>query len=281
MATGISLHLGLNTLDPDHYVGFQPLHGAERDATAMAQLASARGFATTLLLAAQATFAGVRAAIAAAAAQLRAGDTFLFTFAGHGSTVPDTNGDEPTGTDQTLCLHDRQLVDDLLHEDLGAFAAGVRIVMVSDSCHSGTVARAAFYESLRATPTMRVIVGDGATRALSPDVANAVYLEHQAAYDAQQTAANRDAADRMQASVLLLAACQDLQEARDGAFHGKFTSALLGVWNGGNYLKAPQASYRDLLDRTGAAMADPSQVPNLFQTGAADPALPGRLPFTP
>lgn len=281
MPTATSLHLGLNTLDPNHYTGYQPLHGAERDATSMEQLAKGQGFSTTLLLSQQATFAAVRAQIAAAAGALASGDTFLLTFAGHGSTVPDTNGDEPTGTDQTLCLYDQQIVDDRLYEDFGAFAAGVRIVMVADSCHSGTVARAAFYAALRELPMIRAIVGDGATRALSPDVANAVYLDHRGVYDAQQTAANKDAVAQAKASVLLLAACQDLQEARDGAFHGKFTNALLTVWNGGNYLKKANPSYRDFLDGVGAAVADPSQVPNLFQAGAADATFPTRRPFVP
>src|SRR5689334_10524653 len=106
MSKGISLHVGLDTLDHGHYHGAATLFGAERDARAMALIAQKQGFTPTTLLGAAATYDTVRAAIAAAAGQLAAGDTFLFTFAGHGSTVPDQNGDEPTDTDQTICLYD-------------------------------------------------------------------------------------------------------------------------------------------------------------------------------
>ncbi len=279
MATGLSLHLGLNTYDSTHYPGLTPLLGAERDAGTMAHVAATQGFTPKLLLAAEATFAAVRAEIATAATRLATGDTFLLTFAGHGSTVPDQNGDEPTGSDQTLCLYDQMIVDDKLHEDLGAFRAGVRIVVVADSCHSGTVLRDLFYEELRASPALKAIVGDGAARALPGAIASSVYLAHQAAYDAQQTVANKDAADKVQASVILLAACQDLQEAKDGPVHGKFTTGFLGVWNGGKYLQSAAPSYVDFLAKVGQAVADPSQVPNLYLTGAPDPTLSKRRPF--
>jgi metacaspase-1 len=279
MATGISLHLGLNSYDPDHYSGYPPLLGAERDAKAMAQIAERTGFTPALLLAGDATFDTVRARIADAAAKLRAGDIFLFTFAGHGSTVPDQNGDEPTGCDQTICLYDQQIVDDLLYSDFSAFAKGVRILMVSDSCHSGTVARDLFYAALRAAPGIDRLIERGAARALPPALASSVYLAHQAQYDAQQTPATAEAAENVAASILLLAACQDLQEARDGAFHGKFTSALLTVWNGGKYLQSLAPSYSDFLARIGGVMADPSQVPNLFRAGADDPMFARAVPF--
>ena len=38
-------------------------------------------------------------------------------------------------------LYDRQLIDDELYQLWSAFTAKVRIVMLSDSCHSGTVAK--------------------------------------------------------------------------------------------------------------------------------------------
>jgi hypothetical protein len=184
--------------------------------------------------------------------------------------VPDAGGDEPTGEDQTLCLYDRPIVDDLLHADLAAFAPGVRIVMVADSCHSGTVAKAMF--------------GDGGpddevARGVPPTLAHAIYAADRAAYDPQRTATVRAAARTVRASVLLLAACQDRQEAKDGPVHGRFTRALLAAWDDGAYLASAAASYRDLVARITAAIAEPSQVPHLFQTGAADPGFPDRAPF--
>ena len=68
---------------------------------------------------------------------------FFLTYSGHGGQVPDVNGDEDDKKDETWCLYDGQLIDDELYYELSRFAAGVRILVLSDSCHSGTVTRAA------------------------------------------------------------------------------------------------------------------------------------------
>lgn len=278
--TSRSLHVGINANDPAHYLGLKPLFSAERDARAMAQLATSRGCTqVTTLLGNQATFAAVRQHLATAATTLGDGDTFLFTYAGHGGSVPDTNGDEPTGEDQTMCLYDRQLVDDLLYTDLALFRAGVRIIVVSDSCHSGTVVRAALLEVMRASPVLTALLGDGQSRAMPADLAVGVYIANQAMYDQQQTDADPAARTTMKASVLLLAACQDLQDAKGGAVHGNFTSALLSVWNGGKYVDVAKPSYRDFIARIGQRLGDPTQIPNLFQTGATPPDLALTIPF--
>ena len=76
------------------------------------------------------------AAIRSAAKSLRAGDLFFLTFSGHGGQVPDVTGDEADKQDETWCLYDGQLIDDELYFELSRFAAGVRILVLSDSCHS-------------------------------------------------------------------------------------------------------------------------------------------------
>jgi hypothetical protein len=58
--------------------------------------------------------------------------------------VPDTNGDEIDGLDEALCPYDLQtgggaLIDDEINTLFSARKAGVRLVLISDSCHSGTV----------------------------------------------------------------------------------------------------------------------------------------------
>jgi hypothetical protein len=75
---------------------------------------------------------------------VRADDIFLLTYSGHGGQVPDTNGDEPDRKDETWVLYDGELVDDELHELYTQFKSGTRVVVLSDSCHSGTVTRAMY-----------------------------------------------------------------------------------------------------------------------------------------
>ena len=142
MAQGISLHIGLNAVDPVHYAGWSgPLNACEADASDLGALAAAQGFATSTLLTVEATREAVTSAFAHAAAALEPGDIFLITYSGHGGQLPDRNGDEPDLVDETWCLYDGEIVDDELNALYRAFRAGVRIVVLSDSCHSGSVTK--------------------------------------------------------------------------------------------------------------------------------------------
>ena len=74
---------------------------------------------------------------------LVSGDILLLTYSGHGGQIPDVTGEETDKLDETWCLYDGQLIDDEMYLELSRFAAGVRVLVFSDSCHSGTVVRAA------------------------------------------------------------------------------------------------------------------------------------------
>ena len=142
-AKALSLHLGLNSVSAAAYSGWDgPLSACEFDAADMAAIAKSRGMTPTVLRTKKATRARFLAAVRGAAKTLKKGDFFFLTFSGHGGQVRDANGDEPDRKDETWCLYDGQLVDDELYVELGRFAAGVRILVLSDSCHSGTVTRA-------------------------------------------------------------------------------------------------------------------------------------------
>src|SRR6187397_378801 len=144
MAQGLSLHIGLNSVNPKHYAGWSgKLTACEADANDMASIAGSRKFASKKLLTKKATRSAVKSAIAAAAKKLKSGDIFFITYSGHGGQLPDQNGDEDDGLDETWCLYDGELVDDELFAAWANFRSGVRILVLSDSCHSGTVARAA------------------------------------------------------------------------------------------------------------------------------------------
>ncbi|WP_100444721.1 caspase family protein [Glycomyces xiaoerkulensis] len=144
-AQGISLHIGLNVVDDEAYgTPIPPLAGCVNDANDMTALARSQGFSTTTLLDRDGRCQNIIDAIGDAARRLRSGDFFLLTYAGHGSQIPDATGDEADDMDETWVGYDRQLMDDELYALWGEFQPGVRILMISDSCHSGTVARVAF-----------------------------------------------------------------------------------------------------------------------------------------
>ncbi len=62
----------------------------------------------------------------------------LIYVSGHGGQVANTDGTETDGQDETLCLWDGQLVDDLMWNALVKIAKGVRVVIITDTCNSGT-----------------------------------------------------------------------------------------------------------------------------------------------
>ena len=296
-AKAISLHLGLNGVSAAAYSGWGgPLAACEFDANDMAAIAKAKGMKSTVLLTKKATRAQLLAGMRAAAKALKSGDLFFMTYSGHGGQVPDTNGDEPDGQDETWCLYDGQLIDDELYFELSKFAAGVRILVLSDSCHSGSVTR-----ELPPPPPP-----PGQRAKLMPAaVAMRVYAEHRAFYDKLQAdvakaaakAAPRaavvdpDAALAQVAHVgaaahasalvgafkpmcVLISGCQDNQTSMDGDHNGAFTEQVLKAWNDGGF----KGGYANFHTRIRAAMPA-TQSPNLFTLGKAAKFL-AQTPFT-
>lgn len=277
---GWSLHLGLNKIDRGHYGGDGKLFGCHFDAEDMERIAGERGFEKrTLLLDEAATRDTVKEAISAAAAELKAGDVFLLTYAGHGSQIPDFNSDEDDGSDETLCLFDAMLIDDELYELWSQFADDVRIVMISDSCHSGTVSRAARRTVTEVAEDGKPSVG---TRMLPLDLAARTFRNHRQFYTdlgRQQPGPNERLLSRelnmpLRAPVLLLAGCQDNQESQDGIGNGRFTQELLRVWDEGRF----QGDWHRLAERIIVNMP-PNQTPRLTLIGRAPEILAAQSPF--
>ena len=71
----------------------------------------------------------------------RRGDIIYIHYSGHGTLVKDYNGDEVSGYDQAWYVYDGLLVDDQLHAVLSKVPEGVIVVLVIDSCHSGSSTR--------------------------------------------------------------------------------------------------------------------------------------------
>ena len=282
-AKAMSLHIGLNAVNPSEYGGWSgELSACEFDAKDMAAIAKSRGMKSTVLLTKKGTRANMLAALRSAAKQLAAGDLFFLTYSGHGGQVPDVTGEEDDKKDETWCLYDGQLIDDELYFELSQFAAGVRVLVLSDSCHSGTVTRAAPPQ-----PGM-IWLPTGRSKMMPLAVGMRTYREHQAFYDKlQQDLAKATGkaslldpdsvlaqlavsprltaiAKKFKPAVILISGCQDNQTSMDGEHNGAFTEQLLKVWNNGtysgNYAKF-HAAIKTLLP------AD--QTPNLFTLGAA------------
>lgn len=99
---------------------------------------------TIKLLDSDATKVNIVASLRRILALLKAGDTAIITFSGHGTHLPDRDGDEADGQDEALCPHDltkNLILDDELRVILSARDPSSRVLLITDCCHSGTIAR--------------------------------------------------------------------------------------------------------------------------------------------
>jgi hypothetical protein len=275
MPKGISLHIGLNSVDKTHYGSWDgKLNACEADAKDMAALAKTAGFSTKTLLTKKGGAEAVIGEISKAAASLKPGDIFFMTYSGHGGQVPDTNGDETEdGKDETWVLYDREMVDDELYALLGGFQTGVRIFVLSDSCHSGSVVRLA--PMYRALPDIAEQPAPTGFRAMPEEVAIRTYRQNKALYDGIQRSHPAGENVSVGASVLLISGCQDSQLSSDGTDNGLFTGVLKKVWNRGKFKGGYAAFHKSIRQNMPFY-----QVPNLFKVGTRSLAFERQKPFT-
>jgi metacaspase-1 len=281
MSLGRSLHIGLNELDPDHYDGWDgALNACEFDAKDMDEIAQSRGFETSKLLTGEAKCDAVLSAIERVAEQLESGDIYFVTYSGHGGQVPDKNDEEESDrSDETWLLYDRQLIDDELYALWTKFRPGVRILVLSDSSHSGSVTKRIEDEYV---PDVVATAAQAAQlappyRAMPRDKMISTYRQNAELYDEIQRSVpgSPESASDVGATVLLISGCQDGQLSLDGFGNGLFTENLLAVWNEGAWT----GSYPTFHEAIRSRMPN-NQQPNYTLVGSPNPDFEQQDPFT-
>jgi metacaspase-1 len=81
---------------------------------------------------------------------------------------------------------------------------------------------------------------------------------------------------KVEATVLLISACQETQQAFEDRSNSVFVKALKKVWNRGRF----QGTYKGLWKGIRSEMASPRQQPNYLVVGARDAAFERQRPFT-
>nr|AYM53950.1 peptidase C14 caspase catalytic subunit p20 [Corallococcus coralloides] len=284
MAQGYSLNIGLNSVDPKHYAGWDgALMACEADAEDMELIARAQNFATVRkVLTKEATRARILKELDEAARVLQPGDLFLLSYSGHGGQLPDRNNDEVDAQDETWVLYDGELIDDEIYVALSKLKQDVRVLMFSDSCHSGTVSRMA-YAALRSSGSLEMLADtvqdtEAAERRFKDmpvGIALRTYRNNRAMYDAVMDALpKQDARAMVKATVLLVSGCQDNQLSSDGTFNGLFTANMLRVYNGGKFRGSHRTFHRRIVRRM-----PPLQTPNYSVIGMPNSAFERQTPF--
>jgi len=173
-----------------------------------------------LLLDAQATKAAIMAGLQAQLSGAKAGDELVFTNSSHGTYVADTSGDEPM-YDEAMCPYDcadNLIVDDELRELFANLPKGVHLTVISDSCFSGTVTRAALAEVIPGLKTP----DDRRVRFLSPGLRGNPILENP--WKAKAKSQVKYPESRMKE--VLLSGCSDKEYSYDALIGGKYHGAM-------------------------------------------------------
>jgi hypothetical protein len=213
------------------------LNGCVNDAKAWAQLLidhfNFPSADVQLITDAQATKSHMVAGIKKLLAGAKSGDVLVFTNSSHGTYLADTSGDEPM-YDEALCPYDcadNLLTDDELRDLFSGVASGVGLTIISDSCHSGTVTRAAISEII---PGMRT-PDDRRVRFLSPALMGRSVIANP--WRAQPKGKTKFPQSKMKE--VLLSGCTDREYSYDaligGKYHGAMTYYALSAIREANY----------------------------------------------
>lgn len=267
MPLAISIHIGVDDPGRDCCSG-EVVDGMESTAAEMARLAAGEKFnVRATLTGAGATHEAVTTTLRAAADELNAdreGNGILFlSFSGHGcQTGGLTTIRESDRLNETWCLSDRSISDDEVHDLLKAFKNGIRILVITESCHSGgsierPIDRAKNLQRLREEGLL-----------FSPADAAPRPGRRTSCFDATPIHS-----PNIDASVLVLAACAENQKARPGLFSGH----LLDEWSRG--FQGNYCQFRDQIAQR-VSRTNPGQTPTIFMLGTHRPSFARQRPFS-
>jgi metacaspase-1 len=231
------------------------LAGCVNDARDWQALLEARGYHVDPLHDGEATRVRIVDALTSIIGSATDGDSVVFVFAGHGSWLPDANGDEPDARDEMMCtvdvMQEQYLLDDDLHKIFSTKRPGVRLYVIADCCHSGSVIR---YAAPGGTPLK--------ARFLPPYAFARGNVRLERAID---RLANAPAPAKHGYPALLFSGCQDSEFSYDASFsrrpNGVFTRTAIDVLRDAG-ISSPRALH-DAIRKQLPSQSYP-QTPQLF-----------------
>lgn len=207
-----ALCVGIN----DYPGSSNDLNGCVNDAKDWSELLKTR-FAfdsVKILLDSQATASNVKLELQSLISNSKAGDIIVFTYSGHGTTVSDDNGDEEDRLDEAICCYDNIVRDDELRKIISTTPKGVKLTIISDSCHSGTITREflikenSISKAGRPAPKPRYMPSPMATRSKKAIRSETQFLSQENMIE------------------ILLTGCRNIEYSYDANIKGKFMGAM-------------------------------------------------------
>ena len=271
MAKGFYLTIGLNNIDSKFYSG-DILKGCVNDANDYAQIAESQGFQkprnfsgqqSATLVDEDATRQRIMDEIKDVAAQMSGDDIFFLHFSGHGMETGKLQlpGLTTKANDTLWCTYDKPLPDKFLFDAWFSFP---------NESHPPDFRQLPQRDDAEGTGKRNLggKKNQEATRAANPDEFAQLSQDIAGIVAARQ-------GKTPGAGVLLLAACQDDEESRDGGTNGLFTGYLKQVWANGAFKDDYRKFHLEIASLVSQDQAN--QNPNRTQVG--NPVVIGDFPL--
>ncbi len=211
-----------------------PLNGCVNDSNDVSQFLVGKGYQGLSIQDAGATKMTILNEMRASVGKLKYRDTLVVHYSGHGSWVPDYSGDEPDGRDEVWCAYDYEngglVTDDEIYDVVSLRAFGTRVIILSDSCFSGSVSRVADLDGMRAVRA----AGNYETRVRYMPPAN--FLSGNELQKAREVEASTVKSPSRRGSVLI-SGCSDQEYSYDAWINNRYNGAFTY-----NMIKADQIS---------------------------------------
>jgi len=223
MIKKLALCIGIN----DYPGTGSDLSGCINDANDWAAIFGEYEFSVQLLIDKQATKHAILSTIKRFIDSADKGDSVVIQYSGHGTYIPDEDDDELDGTDECLCPYDISTIgpitDDELYELFSAKRSGVKIVMFSDSCNSGTVTK---FAPISTPPTLPGLnPPQRKVRFLPP----ATFLNQKDIEKIGTARTFRRTSPPGRHGSLLMSGCQDVEYSYDAVFNNRPNGAFTFV----------------------------------------------------
>ncbi|MEO8600962.1 MAG: caspase family protein [bacterium] len=213
-----------------------------------------------------ATTTAMKAAINTLIKESKRGDVLLLHYSGHGSNVPDKNGDEADHRDEILCPTDldwkKPLLDDWLRTAIDRVKArGASLTVVMDCCHSGSITRAVQPPDAKVVerylPSPWDLVAEESGRSLRGAVRGSL----------RSSPARRAPRDVVAVDIpeILVTGCRSTQTSADADIGGSYNGALTYYLCKAIRAARGRLTNRELHTRTSAALTKSAfdQIPQL------------------
>lgn len=261
-----SLHIGINTVDQKFYGGKVPdLNGCVPDMIELSKLFAELGYKTHTLRNSEATIQKIRDTILELGNALSPSGILVITYAGHGAPLQNKdNDDEATGKDQAWVTYDGFLLDDELNIIFSNLQANIRVLLLSDSCYSGSMLRALDLDSEFNT-----------NRSITFEDVEEILALHNLSVKDLNVRGRSIVRPEPKASVKLISACTDDQPALESPAGGLFTLTLVNTFRQLQGVNINYLAFKDrILEKIGRR-----QQPQLENSGTPNPVFDAQFPF--